>query len=234
MHVFASCSSYALGCLVGMHEAKKLIIDAVADVEHEQLLPAVHALRTLRELADPLELRVDGGETQIAKCRSRHFDAALHSKADVWVTFDDDIDTDLSTLATLLAAVDCPEPRVCFGPYLQRGAENVALVSWPTVWNERDVNGGRVRTALNGGFGLVAVNRAAMQLIARDAPTFIDKRGEAPKSAAFLEVLTDDGYWLGEDFAFFERARRVATVEALVTGFVSHAGMPLHLEVLQQ
>lgn len=237
MRVFASCSSYTLGCLIGMHEATRLITQAVSDLEHEQLLPAVHALRLLRELCE-FELRVDGGATQIAKSRSRHFDAALNSTCDAWVTLDDDIDTDLHTLALLLAAVKGDEPHVCFAPYRQRGNENVALVGWPSVGSERRVMSlapvfsGYARTALYGGFGMVAVNRAAMQLVARDAPTFLDSDGKT-KCAAFLEVLTPDGVWLGEDFAFFERARKVATVEALVTGLVSHAGESLDLSTLR-
>jgi len=235
--VYASCSSYTLGCLVGMHEASRLISAAVSDPEHEQLIPAVHALRLLRELSE-FQLRVDGGATQIAKTRSRHFTAALASDCDAWFTIDDDIDTDLGTLALLLAAVKSDDPRVCFAPYRQRGTEHVALVTWPDVGLERKVLSlspvfsGYVRSALYGGFGLVVVNRAAMQLIARDAPTFIEGDG-APKSAAFLETLDAEGHWLGEDFAFYERARRVATVEALVTGNVTHAGAPLDLSTLR-
>lgn len=237
MRVYASCSSYTLGCLMGMSEASRLLTLAVSDLEHEQVLPAVHALRLLRELAD-LELRVDGGATQIAKTRSRHFDHALNSTCDVWVTVDDDVDTDLRTLALLLAAVTGDEPRVCFAPYIKRGEEGTALVKWPDVSVERAVASllpvaqGRVRSALAGGFGLVAVNRAAMQLVARDAPTFWD--ADVLRSAAFLEVLTPDGHWLGEDFAFYERARKVATVEALVTGNVTHAGVALDLATLRQ
>jgi hypothetical protein len=112
------------------------------------------------------------------------------------------------------------------------------LVTWPPVSVEREVlsvepaEKGRVRTALFGGFGLVAVNRAAMQGIASMAPSFHDADGKT-KCAAFLEYITAEGYWLGEDFAFFERARRVATVEALVEGLVVHAGVPLDLSTLR-
>jgi hypothetical protein len=222
---------------VGAHEATGLLQAAVSDLEHEQLVPAVHALRTLRYLCD-FHLRVDGGATQIAKCRSRHFDAALESGADVWVTLDDDIDADERTLALLLAAVGSDEPRVVFAPYTQRGQDDKVLVTWPPVSVEREVlsvepaEKGRVRTALFGGFGLVAVNRAAMQGIASMAPSFHDADGKT-KCAAFLEYITAEGYWLGEDFAFFERARRVATVEALVEGLVVHAGVPLDLSTLR-
>lgn len=244
MKIFASCSSYALGCVVGPAEAARLVNAAVGDEEHEQLLPAVHALRELRTFTDHLEFSFDGGATQIAKCRSRHFTKALNSTCDVWVTLDDDIDTDRATLALLLAAVADPEPRVCFAPYTQRGLETTALVTWAPLVVERvlfteptpslPTVSGTVRNALYGGFGLVAMNRAAMQAVARDAPTWIDSDGQPPKVAAFLEVLTSDGYWLGEDFAFFKRARAAGVkVEALVSGRVTHAGVTLDLSNLR-
>jgi len=230
--VYASCSSYALGCVLGPYEASRAISVAVADVKQAEIIPGVAVLRKLRELAE-LELRVDGGATQIAKCRSRHFDAALKSDAELWFTVDDDIDATLPTLALLLEAVSDDAPRVCFAPYLQRGTDKV-LVTWPEVTSERRLQGGRVRSALYGGFGLVVVNRPAMHLVARDAPTFFDAVGdEVPKSAAFLETITKEGYWLGEDFAFFERARRAGViVEALVDGRVQHAGATLDLSTL--
>jgi hypothetical protein len=244
--VYASCSSYALGCVVGPGEAARLVNDSVADVSHAAILPAVNALRELRTFTDHLEFSFDGGATQIAKCRSRHFTRALESTCDVWVTLDDDIDTDRPTLALLLAAVAGDEPRVCFAPYYQRGMQGVVLMTFPPVMTERTVYSeptpsqetvsGTVRNALHGGFGLVAVNRAAMQAVARDAPTFRDgPDGEHLRVAAFLETITSDGYWLGEDFAFFARARAAGVrVEALVSGRVLHAGAMLDLSTLRE
>lgn len=239
MHVFASCSSYTLGQMTSSREACALISAACGDLEATQLLPAVHALRELRRLAE-VELRVDGGAQCIAKCRSRHFAAALKSAADVWFTIDDDVDTTRETLALLLAAVGDDAPRVCFAPYPMRNDPQVAAVEWTSVYLDREVVSlesaakGHVRSALRGGFGLVAVNRAAMvKLVQSDVPRFLDDDGER-KPAVFHEYIDSAGKWLGEDFAFFERARSAGvTIEALVTGETTHNGARLDLGVLR-
>lgn len=263
MHVFASCSSYTLGQVAGPRQACALINAACTNLDHELILPAVHALRELRALAD-VELRVDGGATSIPKSRSRHFFAALQSSADVWFTIDDDIDSNRETLALLLAAVSySDEPRICFAPYVLRSDPTVAAVEWSPVYAVRTVvaadselptrpsglppdglarsvvveeafHSGEVKRAIRGGFGLVAMNRTAMTRVAQAAPSFRDDADGQMKPAVFLEYIDGRAQWLGEDFAFFERARNVGiNVEGLITGETTHAGVRLDLGALK-
>lgn len=226
--LYASCSSYTLGQMVGTKEAARLIQAAVSDVEHEQLIPAVHALRELRELGD-LALRVDGGATNLGRSRSRHFAAALESDCDAWVTLDDDIDTTRETLALMLAAIESDEPRICFAPYTERTNHGVALVEWAVPKEER-VSG--VRSAVRGGFGCVAVNRAALIAVANVSPVWFDDVDNQRKPGPFYEILEGEK-WYGEDFSFYRRARPVARIEALTSGEVTHAGVRLDLSVLK-
>jgi hypothetical protein len=237
--VFASCSSYALGVMISPSKACAAITRAVSDEQAEQLLPAVHALRELRRLCD-VELSIDGGASHLAKSRSRQFAAALESDADVWLTIDDDCDTTQDTLANLLAAVtEGAEPRVCIAPCCLRGDPATVNVEWTSVYTTRSVHINTyglvlTRSAVRGGFGLVAMNRAALVEIAGLVPSFRDGADQRMKPAAFLEVLEADGAWLGEDLAFFARLRgsRVV-VEGLISGETTHAGSRLDLSQLR-
>lgn len=244
--VFASCSCYALGCLAGPREAVRLVSAAVENPNADPPVLAVLALRTLLDLA-PVALRVDGGATHIGKSRSRHLASAIDSGAKIWLSIDDDVTCDEQTLLTLLAAVDREEPHVCFAPYLLRGDPSVAAVRWSPVVVTRNVGPGSVRRAQDGGFGLVAMNRAAMLAIRDAVPLFRDDDGEI-KPAAFLEAMVHDmsgaggespvGRWLGEDLAFFWRLPESVTVEAAITGLVRHGDHEIDLdqvsEVLQR
>lgn len=248
MRVFASCSSYTLGQMTSPVDACALISGAVGDVSREQLLPAVHALRELRKLDVEIELRVDGGSTYLAKSRSRHLAAALESTCDVWLTIDDDLDTTRETLALLLAAVASRTgPSICFAPYLLRhgsdvafgGGSDVACVEWSPVYLERPVGyvvdgpSGFVRRAVRGGFGLVAMNRAALEVVQLTVPSFRDNDGKM-KPAAFLEQLNAAGEWLGDDLAFYSRMKGSdVVIEGLLTGETTHAGQRLDLSTLR-
>lgn len=227
MKVLASCSSYVLGCLKGPREATELIARAVADPTQAQLLPAVHALRELRHLAD-IALRVDGGATHIGKSRSRHFAAALESDADVWLYVADDTDTTRETLGWLLDAVNRDEPSFCFAPCTLRADSDVATVQWPSIIVDRPLsNGGRARRAMRGD-GIGAMNRAALVAIAQNSPTWRDDVDGRLKPAPYAEILEPGGAWLGEDMSICKRLEGV-TLEALITGETTHAGVRLEL-----
>jgi hypothetical protein len=225
--VFASCSSYVLGCLTSPREATERITRAVADVRQEQLLPAVHALRELRELADVV-LRVDGGATHIGKSRSRHFAAALASDADVWLYIADDTDTTRETLGWLLDAVTRDEPSFCFAPCTLRGDSSIVTVEWSPLFVDRKLaNGGRARRAARGD-GIGAMNRAALVAIAQNSPTWRDDADGLLKPGPYAEILHPGGAWYGEDMSICRRLDGV-TLEALVTGETTHAGQRLEL-----
>lgn len=220
MKVFASCSSYVLGCLTSPRQATELISRAVADVNVEQVLPAVHALRELRDLAD-LALRVDGGATHIGKSRSRHFAAALESDADVWFYIADDTDTTRETLGWLLDAVNREEPSFCFAPCTLRGDSGVVSVEWSPIYSVRNLsNGGKARRAARGD-GIGAMNRAALIEIAKNSPTWRDDSDGYLKPAPYAEILEPGGAWYGEDLSICRRLDGV-TCEALITGETTH------------
>ena len=228
--MYASVSAYVAGRLLGRKQAELAITEAVIQGAPAEgsMVPATSSLHVLAEMFD-VELRVDGGGTCIARSRSRHMAAALESGRDVWFTIDDDVQASPSTLAWLVEAVDSTEPRICFAPYLLRGVSGVACVEWSAVYLDRRLSrGGLARMAKRGGFGCVAMNRAAMQAAALGAPSYVDDDGER-RTAPFLELVTDDGRWLGEDFAFFHRLPRAVQVEALITGETWHGGARLDL-----
>jgi len=230
VRVFASCSSYVLGCLTSPRQATELIQRAVADLKAEQTIPAVHALRELRELAD-IALRVDGGATHIGKSRSRHFAWALESDADVWLYVADDTDTTRETLAWLLDAVSGDEPRFCIAPCALRGDTGIASVEWSPILVDRSLaNGGRARRARRGD-GIGAMNRAALVAIAKNSPTWRDDADGLLKPAPYAEVLEPGGAWHGEDMSLCRRLDGV-TFEGLITGETTHAGARLELDTL--
>lgn len=236
MRVFASCSSYVLGSLMGPARACELITQAARNATARPPCFAVRALRDLTSIAD-VTLRVDGGSSHLAKSRSRHFYDALMSDCEVWLSIDDDVSASRETLEWLLDAVTGDVPRVCLAPCLLRGARGdaspVLNVQWNNVLLERDLpRGGIARRCAAGGFGLVAMNRAAMHSASKACPTWRDPTDGNVKPAAFLEMLTDSGEWIGEDVAFFRRLPRDVEVYALVTGETLHAGHALSLEAL--
>lgn len=228
--VYASCSSYVLGRMLGQRNAEAAITAAVVQATDAPLeggtVPAVQTLRRVAESFDTA-LRVDGGAVCIAKARTRHLDAALESGRDVWVTVDDDVEASVRTVRWLVEAVHDTQPSICIVPCWLR-TERVVNVEWSPVYTTRALSdGGAARRATRGGFGLVAVNRAAMLAVADASPEFTDSDGMR-KRAAFFERF-QGGQWLGEDFAFFSRVPASVRVEALITGETSHAGQLLNL-----
>jgi hypothetical protein len=231
MKVFASCSSYVLGQLFGPVRACELMTDAIVHPQKKPPCFAVEALRRLTKLAD-VTLRVDGGSSHIGKSRTRHFFDALQHDCDVWFSIDDDVNATAETLAWLLAAVDSKTPRVCIAPCVLRNGQSVN-VEWSPIHFERAIpTGGMCRRATAGGFGLVAMNRPAIVAAARAAPSWRDEYDRNLKPAVFLESLSIDGVWTGEDISFFRRLPREVEVEALTTGKTTHAGCELSLEAV--
>jgi len=249
--IFISLSVYALAKELGAD-------DAVAEV-HRQLaelaavsraseaalvptlwpggiLPACKAIARLR-LLDEVELRIDAGATCIGKARSRAFHAFRKSAASTWVSIDDDVDATTQTLEWLVEAVRCPsrEPKICLAPCLLRGPrqEPTLNVELPQVVRHRRLsNGGLVRNCNGGGFGLVALNRAAVDAVLTVAKLdersiWLDDDGET-KLAVFHDELSE-GKWWGEDRSFFRRLPRDVYIECLASGVVAHDGAVLDL-----
>lgn len=242
--IYVSLSSYLAGRLLGPERGAATLQNILgADSANDtQWFPALRSLRRLRQITD-MELRLDTGATCIGKSRSRHFTAAVRSKCSAWLTMDDDVEASLETLGWLLAAVEGDEPALCMAPCLLRDGKT-ANVEWSPVYSVRRVDHplfphGQARAAKRGGFGLVAMNRAALDAIASAHPAYwLDDDGEL-KHAVFMELREPTGKivgqsqdsgsfrWLGEDLAFFQRLPSSVRVEGLSIGETMHAGYGL-------
>ncbi len=237
--VFVSLPAYALGKTLGLDAAMK---ELHRQVEHPDAasLPAARVIARLRTLAD-IGLRIDTGGTQLCAVRSRHADEAWKSGAPIWFSVDDDNEATTDTLRYMLEAVsDLDVPRIVIAPYIIRGGEtlthvmvNVDLPRIVTTERRLPMSGARLRPVSKGGFGLVAMNRAALGAV-RDACehlAYIDTDGVERLALFFAEIR--DKRWLHDDFSFFARVLKHVTVEALLTGVTSHAGESLDLRAVE-
>lgn len=255
--IYVTCSVYTLGKQFGpdgavqyfhdqlteAHKRISQVVDAPAPARNA-MLPAVRVVARLQTL-DSVALRIDAGATVIGKARSRAFHGFRESDADVWVSVDDDIDATQETLRWLVEAVGYPNvagtpPRICIAPYmLRRGREQTPTlaVELPRFVSERSLpSGGKVRNASAGGFGLVAMNRAAMHEIVEHVQFQLPELrwlddDEKDKLAVFHDLLAGLK-WYGEDLSFFRRVPSSVEVEALCTGHTSHAGDVANLSAL--
>ena len=250
MKVFASMSCYALGWAIGPQMATQVVTKAITTKTPDQDNPAnllgALTIRTLRDRAD-VQLRIDTGASHLAKSRSRHFAAALESDCDAWVTVDDDVAVDPEAVATLLACVSIVEtPRLVLVPCPLRGDPGRVNVEFTTLHVVNPIalmaiggeGTGFLRRAVRGGFGCVAMNRAAMVAVDKASPRFRDVDGKS-KPAAFAEILEGadakgaPGKWHGEDLSFFERVPESVERWAVVCGLVRHAEFQLELRQLR-
>lgn len=226
MKVYATISSYILGRVFGPQVASATLQEMVADPNPSQMpLPGCITIKRLAEMSPPgsVTLHCDGGGTHIAKTRSRHFTAALEANADVWFTVDDDVEADRACLSGLLSLLDSKVPRVVIAPCYMRGTD-VINIQEPAVCVESRYPV-RHRVIRAGGFGLVGVNRAALQTIGWRWERVDDVDGKT-LIPVFAEKLTGKA-WLGEDVTFCERARD-AEVEllAVLAGTTKHDNGP--------
>lgn len=239
MKVFVSLPAYTIGKALGVEEGARELERQILHPDPTSL-PAVRVIARLRELAE-LALRIDTGGTQLSQVRSRHAHAAWLSGCDVWFSVDDDNEATTPTLASMLIAVQGSEPRIVLAPYIVRGAATLggaivtASVELPRVVTTERVlpNGARLRPCGKGGFGLVAINRAALERV-REANTdlvYVDSDG-MERLALFLPYIRKR-QWLTDDFSFFSRVPSDVHVEALLTGCTSHAGEVLNLSEVE-
>jgi hypothetical protein len=247
MKVYVTTSSYMLGKLLGIEGAMAELQHQCEDTTSESL-PCIRTIARLRELT-PIELRIDTGGTVIAKVRSRHFHSAFESGADVWVSVDDDVEATLETLDLLLGAVHTLKPVICTAPVIKRGIANRKdidvsgagqIASEVPSLSGRYGKGATVRIA-NGGFGLIALNRAAMNAIVVHFDALAE-HGEweyrlfrddddIVKRALFREAIWE-GKWYGEDLSFFRRVPEQVDIVALIKGHTAHDGVPLELRTV--
>lgn len=241
--LFVSTSVYALAHQLGMAEAVQEVgrqiewAQSTAPVGKVTLLPAVKTIARIARFAEAT-LHVDAGATYIGQARSRAFHEAFESGLPGWITVDDDIEASTATVGAMLEALDDLKPRIVLTPYALRapGTEGRLAVDLPNVRVER-TRGGKLllcERGHGGGMGFVGMNRAAMQLVADACPAdlgWVDEDGRQ-KRALFYERV-EDMMWWGEDTSFFRwRVPAEVTVELLLAGIVSHAGVAVDLATL--
>ena len=210
--------------------AEESPIALTAAAHKEPCCTAVRVARKLRRQAE-VALLHDAGGTSIGHARSRAFSVAGQSGADIWIACDDDVDASSETLTHLLGSIDPDTPQIVIVPCLVRGADVVNITLDPDSTLERVTKTGAVlRRALFGGFGLVAVSRAAIQelALAWSDLVFLDDDGER-RLGVFCEYIRG-GWWAREDYAFFSRVPPHVRVEVLLTGLTAHDGRKLRLD----
>lgn len=228
MNVFFSTMLYALGKQLGVAGAKLEFARQCQEPDTDSL-NVVRTIGRLRSLVD-VGVYTDNTATCIAKARSRAFHVAHASGADVWVSCDDDVECTRSTLETLLdATLALDVPRVVFVPTTLRGNEGMASVKWAPA-RENPMKD-RWAPVVECGAGLFAVNRRALDLLARsfDHLRFID-HDHVRKVGLFVETIDGDE-WVGEDIAFCRRAALAGCeLLGLTVGNSRHGGdAPLDL-----
>lgn len=241
-NVFVTTSVYALAHQVGIGEAMRLMQEHVQAPQLDpKALPCVRTIKRIASLAsEGVGLHCDGGATYIGMARSRAFYEAYRSGAPAWITIDDDIDASTATVGAMLAALDDLAPRIIITPYALRapGKDDKLAMNLPTVRLERQRPAGvkllQLEPGHGGGMGFVGMNRAAMDAVLEACPpelVWVDEDGVS-KRALFYERV-EDGLWWGEDTSFFKwRVPSSVSVEALLVGAISHAGVVVDLEKL--
>lgn len=235
--ILASVITYELSKRLGKVKAAELVhrqAGSLLDAPNEQVLPAIRVIRELRRRSEVAFLH-DAGGTSIGHARSRAFSVACAGDVDAWISIDDDTECSPETVAHLLGAL--PDAGIVIVPALLRQETPCVNITLdPEHPLERvTATGARLRRALYGGFGMVAVTRAAlreMQRIYAPNLTFLDDDGKE-RVGVFCEFIRE-GWWLREDYAFFSRVPPSIHVEALCTGETNHAGLHLTLEKLDQ
>jgi hypothetical protein len=199
------------------------------------ILPAMHTITELARFSE-LEVRCDGGCSDVAKYRSRMLAEFLGSAHRVWLTIDDDVSASREVLKNLLTVVERDAPAIAIAPCVLRDGATVN-VEWTTVIYDAALpNGAKIRRAKRAGFGLVAMNRAAAEAVEHATleellfRPWIDDDGQKKAPAFFPDYR--DGRWFGEDVSFFRRVPPTVEVWALLEGETVHAGYALELAEL--
>jgi hypothetical protein len=235
LNIFVSCSTYALSKQIGGDRAGREFAEMCASPTR-QSLPAARVIARLRELGSVQLFHVHG--TCLPKMRSRAAHQAIKSEADLWVQVDDDVDTDLDTLTTIVAEASwsIPEARAVVLPCRLRGTaaeRNIVNVRYRSALINPGHAGGLVRTVEACGTGLLVLNRAALlkvtQLFSGEL-LWRDDDGEL-KVALFEMMRSPDGAWLNEDLSFAARLGDAGIpIVAPHEGISMHDGAALKLE----
>jgi len=254
---------YALGKAVGPQQAANYFNQWVQQGRGEAPLDCLATLRAVQRVysAEPIGVLVDAGGAHIGKARSRLFTLAFEQMKDdddVWLTVDDDVRVPPGTVKVLIDAARGPGPRIVTVPYALRGqaASSSSLVgsngqaltqadptSIDVTWR-KPVDGEVVPENLHpihsAGFGCVAMNRQAMEVMAAQSILFyeIERQWWGPFADYYGDYGGPDGrnyvQWYGEDRSFFARVPKNVSCYSLIVGESSHAGLTLDLGKVQR
>jgi hypothetical protein len=235
-----ACSTicYTHGKLLGMEQAGR-VINAQLQGQPMRGAPPVPGVDTIRALAqlsplDPVDVNISTGGASLAKERCRQLDWAIKGKGDFWISVDDDCTASLGTLVSFLAALNVDTPRCVSVPMIKRASgafEKPELNIWP----QGGTPNGKLMAIEWSGFGLVGVNRPALQVISELTRTcsFLDDDGET-RPAIFHEIRerlpgSAESFWYSEDISFWKRLPASIERWALIEGESDHAGVTLDL-----
>lgn len=239
--VFMSVSAYTLGKALGVEAA---MAELRRQNEHPDSasVPSARVVGRLNKFCS-LSLRLDTGGTVLGKVRSRHAHAAWESKAPVWLSCDEDVEATTETLLGMLEAVDDIVPSIVLAPCLVRGERERLNLEMPTVVADRylssdgylagDPHGALLRQVRGGGFGLVAMNRLALEAVREVSSHLAYVDDDNVERLGLFHDEIRERRWLGEDLAFFARVPKSVRVEAILSGATSHDGATLRLESLR-
>lgn len=236
--ILASVITYALAKRIGAAEAEVEFsrqCNALSDGPED--LGAARTIRKLRRFGDVAKLH-DAGGTSIGHARSRAFSVALRAaqadKLSLWISIDDDVEASDETLSHLVGSMDPDTPQIVIVPCRLRQERPVLNITLdPESSLERvSKTGARLRRALFGGFGVVAMTKAAVLEVARcwQHLTYVDDDNQV-RFGVFCEYISR-GCWYRDDYAFFSRVPPHIRTEVLCTGVTDHGGYKLRLEKL--
>lgn len=210
----------------------------------ESSIEAIRTLTSLTLLREEIATCVSA-PTRLGAGRSDTAGRLLDTKADVWVSCDDDAEMGSTDLWRLVDAARATRGIVS-APCLQRGDPAIAPTKdKPGLLNIRFPPGDplvvtgehyALSPIFSTGFGLVAVHRDVVEKLRAGYPeldTYDEETGRLIP-ALFFERLTGEGTgrrWQGEDMAFCARARELdVPMHALLGVDVIHAKRRLRLE----
>lgn len=153
-----------------------------------------------------IEVRRVGGYSAIDFARSVLATRALEDGFDLLFWIDDDIVFDPEDVERLCAS----DHALVAGVYPKKGKRELALHVVPGTTSLSFGRGGGIAEVRYAGTGFMCTHRRLYEAMARELPICNEQFGEAvvPYFLPFV-VETERGPWyLGEDYAFCERARR--------------------------
>lgn len=224
--VFATTFLYAACKVVGADAWPAYLAHQLANPE-ESAWPSIRTLAF--ELAAVCDVKlVTDASTYIDRARCVAAGRFLLSGLDVWLTCDDDIEADEDTLRKLILACRHTRGGVAV-PYMNRDGKSMTFrrVSGPTEWlTLNDELRVPTRFVDRVGFGLVALHRDLVELLAHQAKWFRESDASRMLCPHLFVNDVEEGSWTGEDYAFSRKCDQAGRpLRVLLEAPCEHAGI---------